>query len=188
MKENLKGTSSNYSLSPWGTEQGPQCCFADDTNWGKIKSATEANHAVEAKKCTKKWDTRAKLLFYMLLKPTDIIYLPFPGLMVPNRDFNMPWHRWQWEHQKTIGFISKTLLFCTCMMLVCTFLCTFLHDYDVKMPNFMLYGVRKQATTKFYFSFWTRMDMVLRKSTPGGFNYIWQRKWAGIIAIKTERT
>ena len=115
----------------------------------------------------------------MLIKPTDIIYLPFPGLMVPNRDFNMPWHRWQWEHQKTIGFISKTLLFCTCMMLVCTFLCTFLHDYDVKMPNFMLYGVRKQATTKFYFSFWTRMDMVLRKSTPGGFNYIILTKKVG---------
>ena len=50
----------------------------------------EANHAVEAKKCTKKWDTRAKLLFYMLIKPSDIIYLPFPGLMVPNRDFKMP--------------------------------------------------------------------------------------------------
>ena len=28
----------------------------------------------------------------------------------------------------------------------------FLHDYDVKMPNF---GERKQATTKFYFAFWT---------------------------------
>ena len=60
----------------------------------------EANHAVEAKKCTKKWDTRAKLLFYMLIKPTDIIYLPFPGLMVPNRDFKMPWHRQQREHKK----------------------------------------------------------------------------------------
>ena len=35
----------------------------------------------------------------------------------------------------------------------CTFLCPFLHDYHVKMPNFMLYGVRKQATTNFYFSF-----------------------------------
>ena len=31
----------------------------------------------------------------------------------------------------------------------------FLHDYDVKMPNFTFYGERKQATTKFYFSFWT---------------------------------
>ena len=29
----------------------------------------------------------------------------------------------------------------------------FLHDYDVKMPNFVFYGGRKQAMTKFYFSF-----------------------------------
>ena len=29
----------------------------------------------------------------------------------------------------------------------------FLHDFDVKMPNFAFYGGRKQATTKFYFSF-----------------------------------
>ena len=28
-----------------------------------------------------------------------------------------------------------------------------LHDYDVKMPNFTFYGGRKQATTKFTFSF-----------------------------------
>ena len=28
-----------------------------------------------------------------------------------------------------------------------------LHDYDVKMPNFTFYGGRKQATTKFSFSF-----------------------------------
>ena len=28
----------------------------------------------------------------------------------------------------------------------------FLNDYDVKMPNFAVYGGRKQATTKFYFS------------------------------------
>ena len=30
---------------------------------------------------------------------------------------------------------------------------SFLHDYDVKMPYFAFYGGRKQATTKFYFSF-----------------------------------
>ena len=29
------------------------------------------------------------------------------------------------------------------------------HYYDVKMPNFTFYGGRKQATTKFYFSFLT---------------------------------
>ena len=29
----------------------------------------------------------------------------------------------------------------------------FLHDYDVKMLNFLFYGKRKQATSKIYFSF-----------------------------------
>ena len=28
-----------------------------------------------------------------------------------------------------------------------------LHDYDVNLPNFTLYTARKQATTKFHFSF-----------------------------------
>ena len=39
--------------------------------------------------------------------------------------------------------------------LFCTFLFPFLHDYDVKMPNFAFCGGRKQATSKFYFSFCT---------------------------------
>ena len=30
--------------------------------------------------------------------------------------------------------------------------------------------------------------MVPRNSTPGGFGYIWQSKWVGVIAIKTEIT
>ena len=40
-------------------------------------------------------------------------------------------------------------------MLFCTFLRPFLHDYDVNKPNFASYGGRKQATTKFYFSYCT---------------------------------
>ena len=28
-----------------------------------------------------------------------------------------------------------------------------LHDYDVKMPNFTIYGEREQVTTNFSFSF-----------------------------------
>ena len=28
----------------------------------------------------------------------------------------------------------------------------FLRDYDMKVPNFVFYGERKQATTKFYFA------------------------------------
>ena len=45
--------------------------------------------------------------------------------------------------KKKVGFISKTT----------TFLFPFLHDYDVKIPNFPFYGGRKQTTTKFNFSF-----------------------------------
>ena len=56
-------------------------------------------------------------------------------------------------------------------MLFCTFLCAFLHDYDVNKPNFAFYGGHKQATTKFYFSH-CQFDMVPRHSTPGGFAYI----------------
>ena len=53
--------------------------------------------------------------------------------------------------KKTIGLINKT----TTSYVHHTFLyifSRFLHDYDVKMPNFAS-GERKQATTKFYFSF-----------------------------------
>ena len=54
--------------------------------------------------------------------------------------------------KKTIGLISKT----TTSHMHHTFLYIsfpFLHDYDVKMPNFAFYGGRKQPTTEFYFSF-----------------------------------
>ena len=40
----------------------------------------------------------------------------------------------------------------------------FLHDYDVKMPHFMFYTGRKQATTKFSLSFMTwirQLDSIL---------------------------
>ena len=54
--------------------------------------------------------------------------------------------------KKTIGFISKTTaLHVHHIFLYISF--PFLHDYDVKMPNFVFYGGRKQATTKCYFSF-----------------------------------
>ena len=65
-----------------------------------------------------------------------------------------------------------------------------LHDYDAKKPNFALYGGRKQATTKFYFSFRAWIS-VTRNSASGGFDRlhsVCQSKWIGIIALKTERT
>ena len=55
------------------------------------------------------------------------------------------------KKKKTIGFITKT----TTSHVHHAFLyisLPFMKNYDVKMPNFTFYGVRKQATTKFYFS------------------------------------
>ena len=34
----------------------------------------------------------------------------------------------------------------------------------------------------------SELDMVTWNSASGGFAYIWQSKWVGIIAVKTERT
>ena len=40
--------------------------------------------------------------------------------------------------------------FCTCSTLFMYISLPFLHDYDVKMPNFALQGEFKPATAKFY--------------------------------------
>ena len=56
------------------------------------------------------------------------------------------------------------------------------------MPNFAFYDRRKQATTKFYFSFCTGIGPKEFNSRRVRLPYIWQSKWVGIIAIKTERT
>ena len=60
----------------------------------------------------------------------------------------------------------------------CTFLCPFLHDYHVNMPNFAFYGGRKQAWI------WC-LGIQLQKSWPT-FEKV--SGWEGIISIKTERT
>ena len=60
-----------------------------------------------------------------------------------------------------------------------------LHDYHVKMPNFMFCEGQKQAMTKFYFSLWP--DMVDGNSAPEEFTCIWQSKRVGIIMIETEK-
>ena len=55
-------------------------------------------------------------------------------------------------NKQTIGLEGKT----TTLQVHHTFLyisLPFLHDYDVKFPNWTFHGGRKQATTKFYFSF-----------------------------------
>ena len=62
----------------------------------------------------------------------------------------------------------------------------FLHDYDVKMPNFTLKedAIKRRRN----FIVFLNLNTVLRNSTPGGFTYFWQSMWVGIIAIKTKRT
>ena len=56
-------------------------------------------------------------------------------------------------NKQTIGLISKTTFHVHYPFLYISL--PALHDYDVKMPNFVFYGARKQATTKFCFSFRT---------------------------------
>ena len=58
--------------------------------------------------------------------------------------------------KKEIGLISKT----TTLHVHHAFLyisLPSLHDYDVKMPNFTIYGEREQVTTNFSFSFEARV-------------------------------
>ena len=70
--------------------------------------------------------------------------------------------------KKTIGLISKT----TTSHVHHAFLYVslrFLHDYDVTMSNLAFYGGRKQATTKFYFSFWAwilSLEIQLQEGSP----------------------
>ena len=46
---------------------------------------------------------------------------------------------------------------------------------------------KKTSNDEIFFSFWTWI-WSLRIQFQGGFAYIWQNKWVGIIPIKTKRT
>ena len=56
------------------------------------------------------------------------------------------------------------------------------------MPNFAFYGGRKQARTKFYFSFRTWICSLGIQLQEGLSTFDKVSAWIGIIAIKTERT
>ena len=100
----------------------------------------------------------------MYTLPCLSLGLPFTN----NGDFKIQRRGRQRERQKTIGLISNT----TTSHVHHTFLYIsfpFLHDYEVKMPNFKFYGERKQATTKFYFSFWAwicSLEIQLQEGSP----------------------
>ena len=85
----------------------------------------------------------------------------------------------------TIGLEDKTIV----LHMHLTFWYTslpFLHDYDVKCLILLFREDVNERRRNFILSL--NLNMVLRNSTLGGFGYIWQRKWVGIIAMKTERT
>ena len=54
--------------------------------------------------------------------------------------------------EKSNGFVNPNNNFARASRLFVHFFAS-LHDYNVKMPDFTLYGGRKQATTNFSFSF-----------------------------------
>ena len=69
----------------------------------------------------------------------------------------------------TIDLVGKT----TTLHVHLTFLyisLPFLHDYDVKLPNFTFSGGRIRPRRNFII--FLNLNMVLRNSTPGGFAYI----------------
>ena len=63
----------------------------------------------------------------------------------------------------------------------------FLHNYDVKLPNFTFMEDRVNKRRRNFIPF-LNLNMFLKNSTSAAFVYIWQSKWAGIIAIKTKCT
>ena len=78
------------------------------------------------------------------------------------------WSRLFENVKKTIGLIAKTTtLHVHHDRLYISY--PFLHYYDVKMPDFAFYEVRKQATTTCYFSFWTwiwSLGIQLQEGSP----------------------
>ena len=73
-------------------------------------------------------------------------------LVVGIKDFKMPRRRRQRERQKGNRLNSKTVTLHVHHAFSCISL-PLLSDYDMKIPNFTLYGERKQATAKFSYSF-----------------------------------
>ena len=90
------------------------------------------------------------------------------------------------KKKKKIGLVSKTTTLHVHKDFFSHFFARFWTTTTGKclISRFMEY-VKKQRRNLFLFLY---LDMVPRNSTPGGFAYIWQNKWVGIIAIKTERT
>ena len=105
------------------------------------------------------------LLVKMLLPSGAILVRPRP-----RDDYEYPTTRRQRQLQQNNRFNKQNNNFARASRFYFCISLPFLHDYDVKMPNFAFYGVRKQATTKFILLFALELGY-----GPLEFNSIWVR-------------
>ena len=76
-------------------------------------------------------------------------------------------------------------------MCIALFLCISLpslHDYDVKMPNFMFYGGRIKTSAYEFLFLSLNLSAVFKNSSRRKFAYIWHFQRIGINATKYEKT
>ena len=101
------------------------------------------------------------------------------------RELKQRWRRRHRERQKNNRSRLAKQQVCTCITLLCTFLCSRLHDYDVKMPNFTICWEREHKTTTFLFFSWTSIQS-FRIQLEKNIANIWRINWDGLSAIKFE--
>ena len=81
-------------------------------------------------------------------------------------DYEYPTTRRKRELQQNNRFNKQTNNFARASRFYFCISLPFLHDYDVKMPNFAFYGERKQATTKFILLFALELGIQLHLGSP----------------------
>ena len=90
---------------------------------------------------------------------------------------------------KTLSWFNKQNNFASASYFFVNFFAVFLRDYDVKLPKFAFYSMENENKQPQNFISFSELGYIVPwNSTSGGFAYIWQSKWLGMIAIKTERT
>jgi len=156
----LNSNSSGKSLAPSSTRKKPLA---------SQPLARALAVYLTARACASGWDARD--LFRVLLGASDFTIRRHDGN--DNVKNNNRFSRQNNNFAGAAHFLCTFLCrFCMTTTLNCLIL-LFREDVNKRRRNFILF---------------LHLDMVLRNSTLGGFAYIWQSKWVGIIAIKTERT
>ena len=103
------------------------------------------------------------------------------------RDFKIQRLGRQRKRKKIKRLNKQWQQLCTCITLFCTFLSRFCTNTTLKCLISRFIEKKKTGKDEIFFLI-LNLDMFSKNSIPGGFAYIWQNKWVGIIPIKTERT